>query len=349
MTLDEVRIKAREKLKGVCGVYQNCDGAPSRLCQGHSYDTAIGMGGAGTGSSFANNIKALASIELDMQVVGEHYAPDTSTKIFGHGVSMPIYAAPATGVHSFGGEAVISEADYCRATVTGCIQAGTVGWRGDVHTYSPDITYGIDAIREAGGIGIKISKPREQSIIKKILKKAEEAGALAVGVDVDGCGSYNMDITRISIFRKSEEELRELAETTGLPFIVKGLMSPYDAEAAARAGASAIVVSNHGGRVLDHTPGTADVLPEIVKAVGGNIVILIDGGIRTGYDVLKVLALGADGALVGRDIIRAAVGGGSEGVRLQMEYLKETLYKAMLMTGCRNLDSISENIVYRAV
>jgi 4-hydroxymandelate oxidase len=348
MTLEEVRINAREKLKGFCGVFRECNGAPSRLCQGHSYDTVIGMGGAGTGSSFANNVTAIASLRLNMQVVGEHFIPDTSTTLFGHQVSMPIYGAPATGVHSWGGESAISETDYCRATVLGCKSAGTIGWRGDVHTYSPQHSYGIDAIKEAGGVGIKIVKPREQSIIKEILKRAEKAGVLAVGVDVDGCGSYNMDLTRISIFRKSEDELRELVESTDLPFIVKGLMSPNDAETAVRAGAAAIVVSNHGGRVLDPTPGTADVLPEIVKAVGGDTIILVDSGIRTGYDALKMLALGADGVLVGRDIIRAAVGGGVEGVRLQMEFLKDTLYKAMLMTGCRDLQSICEDIIYKA-
>ncbi len=347
MTLEEVRNNAREKLKGVCGVYRICDGAPNRLCQGHSYDTAIGIGGAGTGSSFANNVKALASLALDMRVVGGHFTPDTTTTLFGYEVSMPVYGAPATGVQSFGGESVISEAEYCRNTVFGCKEAGTVGWRGDVHSYSLERTYGIDAIVEAGGVGVKIVKPREQDVIKAILKRAEEAGMLAVGIDVDGCGSYNMDLSRISIIRKSEDEIRELVDSTGLPFVVKGLMSPYDAEAAVRAGAAAIVVSNHGGRVLDHTPGTAEVLPEIVKAVKGDVTILADSGVRTGYDVLKMLALGAEGVLIGRDIIRAAVGGGTEGVRLHMEFLKETLHKAMLMTGCRDLKSISEDIVHK--
>ena len=347
MTLVEVRNKAREKLKGMCGVYQDCNGAPSRLCQGHSYDTVIGLGGAGTGSSFANNVNALASLKFNMRVVGDHFTPDTSTSLFGHKVSMPIYGAPATGVDSWGGESVISEVEYCRATVFGCKDAGTIGWRGDVHSYSPEKTYGIDAIKEAGGVGIKIVKPREQDTIKAILKKAEIAGVLAVGVDVDGSGSYNMDLTRISIIRKNEEELRELAESTALPFIVKGLMSPSEAEAAVRAGAAAIVVSNHGGRVLDHTPGTAEVLPEIVRAVGGDVIVLVDGGIRTGYDALKMLALGAEGVLIGRDIIRAAIGGGAEGVRLQMEFLRETLSKAMLMTGCHDLDSVSEDIIYK--
>jgi 4-hydroxymandelate oxidase len=94
-------------------------------------------------------------------------------------------------------------------------------------------------------------------------------------------------------------------------------MCVEDAVAALNAGADAIVVSNHGGRILDHTPGTADILPEIVSAVKGKALILVDGGLRTGYDVLKMLALGADGVLIGRDIIRAAVGGGKEGVAFQ--------------------------------
>jgi 4-hydroxymandelate oxidase len=347
MRLEEVRIKAREKLKGHCGVYKDCDGLPIRLCQGHSYGSPIGIGGAGTGSSFANNVKALASVRFNMSVIGDHFTPETSTTLFGHKVSMPIYGAPVTGVGSFGGTAVISEEEFCRATVMGCKKAGTIGWRGDVHTYSLEKLFGIEAIKQADGWCIKISKPRDQDSIKKILKRAEESGVLAVGVDVDGCGSYNMDLSRISIYRKSADEIKELISSTNLPFIVKGLMSPYEAEAAVKSGASAIVVSNHGGRVLDHTPGTAEVLTEIVEAVRGDVTILADGGVRTGYDALKMLAMGAEGVLVGRDIIRAAVGGGEEGVRIHMEYMKDTLAKAMLMTGCRDVKSISSDIIYK--
>jgi isopentenyl diphosphate isomerase/L-lactate dehydrogenase-like FMN-dependent dehydrogenase len=97
---------------------------------------------------------------------------------------------------------------------------------------------------------------------------------------------------------------------------------------------------------LDHTPGTAEVLKDIAQAVGGKITILADGGVRTGYDVLKMLALGADGVLVGRDIVRAAVGGGIEGVKIHLEYLQKTLVKAMLMTGCSDLASINQDILY---
>jgi isopentenyl diphosphate isomerase/L-lactate dehydrogenase-like FMN-dependent dehydrogenase len=147
------------------------------------------------------------------------------------------------------------------------------------------------------------------------------------------------------VYRKSISDLKELSGSTGLPFIVKGVMCAEDALAAVDTGADAVVVSNHGGRVMDHTPGTAEVLPDIAGALKGKAVIFVDGGVRTGYDVLKMLALGADGVLVGRDIVRAAVGGGIEGVKVHMEYVKKTLAKAMLMTGCPSIKDISKDIL----
>lgn len=346
MTLEEIRAKAREKLKGNCGVYRQCDGQPGRMCQGSDYGAPLGIGGIGSGSSFANNFKALADIKLKMRLISPHFTPDTSTTLFGEKVSMPIYGAPVTGVNSFGGETVISEKEFCRATVLGCKEAGTIGWRGDTYTYEENTFYGIQAIQEAGGRGIKISKPREQATIKEIFKKAEMVGAIAVGVDVDGCGSYVMATHNKPVSRKSGEDIKELVESTNLPFIAKGIICPEDALELVKAGVSAVVVSNHGGRVMDHTPGTAEVLKDIVQAVGGKITVLVDGGIRTGYDVLKMLALGADGVLVGRDLVRAAVGGGIEGVKIHMEYLQKTLSTAMLMTGCPDLASIKEDILY---
>ncbi|MHC4293356.1 MAG: alpha-hydroxy-acid oxidizing protein, partial [Planctomycetota bacterium] len=143
-------------------------------------------------------------------------------------------------------------------------------------------------------------------------------------------------------------DIRELVAATSLPVVIKGIMCAEDAVMAAEAGAAAIVVSNHGGRVLDSTPGTADVLPEIAKAVSASqVMVMVDGGIRTGYDVLKMLALGAKAVLVGRDIVRAAVGAAGDGVRLQMEYLQKTLAKAMLMTGCASLSQVSSDIVLK--
>jgi len=327
ITLTKVREEAKKKLMGVCGVYKICDGDAMRICQGQSYGRPLGFGGIGSGASFNNNVLALKKLKLKMNVIGDHFEADTKYDFFGSELSMPIMGASIAGVNSFGGEKVISEKEFCRSVVLGCKAAGTLGWRGDTYTYSFDNSYGIDAIIEAGGFGVKIVKPREQETIIEFFKKAEKAKSVAVGVDIDGCGSYAMATHNKPVFKKNIDDLKELVSSTTLPIVVKGIMSVEDAIAAKDAGAAAIVVSNHGGRVLDHTPGTVDALPEIVAELEGKIRIIIDGGFRTGYDVLKALALGAESVLIGRDIVRAAVGAGIDGVRIQMEYFQKTLAK----------------------
>jgi isopentenyl diphosphate isomerase/L-lactate dehydrogenase-like FMN-dependent dehydrogenase len=164
-------------------------------------------------------------------------------------------------------------------------------------------------------------------------------------VDIDGCGSYAMAIHNKPVYKKNIEEIKELVSSTNLPVVIKGIMSIEDALAAKEAGAAAIVVSNHGGRVIDHTPGTAEVLPKIVREVKGKIKIIVDGGIRTGFDVLKMLALGAESVLIGRDIIRASVGAGVKGVQIHMEYMQKTLAKAMKLTNCESLKDITSDIL----
>jgi isopentenyl diphosphate isomerase/L-lactate dehydrogenase-like FMN-dependent dehydrogenase len=145
---------------------------------------------------------------------------------------------------------------------------------------------------------------------------------------------------------KTFAEMQEIIATTKLPFIVKGVMTADEAEAAVRAGAKAIVVSNHGGRVLDFTPGAADVLPAIADRVKGKAIIFADGGVRSGADVLKLLALGADAVLVGRPLVIAAFGGGREGVALYLNQLKGELLQAMLLTGTADVKNVSTSIIY---
>jgi len=343
--LEDVRRIARDKLKGICGVYKDCDGDPRRLCQGQSYGRALGIGGIGSGASFNNNFIALRKHKLRMKLVEEDFIPNTVYDFFGKKLSMPIMAASVAGVNSFGGDSVISEYDFCSTVVQGCKAAGSIGWRGDTYTYSLDNSYGINAIADADGHGVKIVKPRDQETIIKFFKKAENVGCIAVGVDIDGCGSYAMATHNKPVFKKSTEDIKELISSTKLPFIIKGIMSVEDASKVVEAGASAIVISNHGGRVLDHTPGTADVLPQITKKFKGKVKIIVDGGIRTGYDVVKMLALGADSVLIGRDIIRAAVGAGTKGVKIHMEYMLQSLTKAMKMTSCKTIEDITPEVI----
>jgi isopentenyl diphosphate isomerase/L-lactate dehydrogenase-like FMN-dependent dehydrogenase len=348
ISLEEAREVARTKLKGICAGYKICDGLDTRICQGHSYGSPIGMGGPGTGASFANNVKALAELKLNARLIGPDFQPDCRLDFLGRELAMPVMGASVSGVNSFGGESVITEAEFCRAVVRGCRAAGSMGWRGDSFNYSLERPYGIEAIAEAGGWGVQIIKPRSQDAIKAFMEKAEKEGCAAVGVDVDGHGSYAMNAHGQPVFRKTVEELRELAASTSLPFVIKGVMCAEDAEAAVQAGARVVVVSNHGGRVLDHSPGTAEVLPSIVARIGGKAFIVADGGVRTGYDVLKMLALGAQAVLVGRDLVRAAVGGGEDAVSAQMATLAADLKKAMKMTGVATLGEVTAQVLWKA-
>lgn len=128
-------------------------------------------------------------------------------------------------------------------------------------------------------------------MIREKMDLVKASGALAVAMDVDAAGLPFLKKFVPPAGSKSVEEMKEIIALTDVPFIVKGIMSVKGAVKAAQAGAAAIVVSNHGGRVLDQSPATAEVLPEIAAAVGGKVKIFVDGGIRTGVDVFKALAL----------------------------------------------------------
>ena len=143
-------------------------------------------------------------------------------------------------------------------------------------------------------------------------------------------------------------ELKEIVESLGIPFIVKGVMTVKGALKAQEAGAAGIVVSNHGGRVLDQCPATAEVLPAIVEAVGGSMKIIVDGGIRTGVDVFKALAVGADAVIIARPYVTAVYGGGAEGVELVTEKFGAELRDTMKMCGVSSLKEITREQIFFA-
>ena len=116
---------------------------------------------------------------------------------------------------------------------------------------------------------------------------------------------------------------------------------------AKEAGASAIVVSNHGGRVLDQCPATAEVLEAIAEAVGDSMTVLVDGGIRSGVDIFKALALGADGVLICRPFVTAVYGGAEEGARELIDRLGSELKDTMAMCGASSLEEISRDMIWR--
>ncbi|MBN2402547.1 MAG: alpha-hydroxy-acid oxidizing protein [Spirochaetes bacterium] len=340
ISMESIRLAAREKFKKVCYACKTCDGAncPSGV---------PGMGGIGTGSSFRENMSALNRYKINTRVIHSVTNPDTSTTFFGTPLSFPVMAAPITGaVTNLCG--AIDELEYNRAVVAGCLSAGTIAFVGDGAT--PDkYKIGLQALAENNGMGVPIFKPRSDNkeIIKRI-KKAEKSQAAAVGMDIDAVVFKTMAMKNQSVGPKSVDELKELISSTQVPFILKGIMNPKDAELAVEAGAHGIIVSNHGGRVLDGMPGSMDVLEDIVKAVDGHARILIDGGFRTGVDVLKALALGADFVLIGRPVTIAAVGMLDKGVSFYLKTLKKELEKAMILTGSQKITDIPKDIVTKA-
>jgi len=177
------------------------------------------------------------------------------------------------------------------------------------------------------------------------MAQVRESGAFAVAMDIDAAGLPFLKNMNPPAGAKSVKEMKEIIESAGVPFIVKGIMTVEGAKKALEAGAAGIVVSNHGGRVLDQCPATAEVLKEIADAVKGQMKIFVDGGIRTGVDVFKALAMGADAVIIARPYVTAVYGGGEEGVKLYTDKIGAELADTMAMCGAGKLSDINESMV----
>ncbi len=140
-------------------------------------------------------------------------------------------------------------------------------------------------------------------------------------------------------------DIRRITEQTGLPVVVKGVLRADDATVAADAGASAVWVSNHGGRQLDRSVSTADALEQVVAAVGATVEVYVDGGVRDGRDVVVALALGADGVFLGRPPLWALTVDGSAGVTALIEGIVAELEEAMTLCGARTLAEVTTDLL----
>jgi 4-hydroxymandelate oxidase len=334
----DVMKNAREMLYPFCRVCPECDGV---ACAGE----VPGMGGVQSGSSFKNNYNALAKIHLKLKTFHDIKKPDMSVTFFGQKLAIPILAAPTAGTKGNMGTK-LAEERFISAVLGGCLASGTLGSTGDGVAESEDVyQQRMKLMASFKGKGCCFIKPRTQEEIIKRIRMAEEAGALAVGVDVDASGRAARVIPGQTVEPKTPKQLTELVKATKLPFIIKGIMTKEEALLALETGAAGIAVSNHGGRVLDHTKGVAEVLPEISDAVKGRIFVLADGGVRYGADVLKMVALGADAVLIGRPVIRGAYGGDTEGVALVLNKMRGELESCMVLTGMANIADVNRSIL----
>ncbi len=333
---------ARKQLNKVCAVNKVCDGNPDRLCMGIKYGKAIGFGGAGQGRTWDANFKALEKYKLKMRVIKEHHEPEMETNFLGKKVAMPVLVTSISGTKISMNDAV-SEQEFQRGMIEGAKNFGTIALSGNT-VDEPDHP-GIEIIGENDGWGIPVFKPQSQERLLQLIKRAEKAKVIAIGIDLDGYGSTNWALRGKPLYRKSEKDLKELVDSTEKPIIYKGIMTTEDAAKVVDSGAKAIDVSNHGGRVMDFGQGVAEVLPEISDEFREKITIMADGAVRTGFDVLKILALGADIALIGRELARMSLAGGAQAVQMYLDYVKNDLRMAMIMTGCDRLSEVSKEIL----
>lgn len=336
MTYQEALQQARDQIGPYCKACPVCNG---RACK----NQIPGPGAKGVGDTAIRNYEKWQEIRVNMDTLCPNGPIDTSLELLGRTFRYPFFAGPVGAVQLHYGSK-LTDADYNALLVSACAAAGIAAFTGD-GTDPQVMTAATEAIAAAHGQGVPTVKPWNLETIREKLALVRRSKPFAVAMDVDAAGLPFLKNMMPPAGGKSVAELRQIVESAPAPFIVKGVMTVRGALKALEAGAAAIVVSNHGGRVLDQCPATAEVLPEIADAVGGRMKILVDGGIRSGVDIFKALALGADGVLICRPFVPAVYGGGAAGVQALTDKLGAELCDAMQMCGAASLKEITRDMV----
>lgn len=327
---------ARGKMGNYCKACPECNG---RACK----NQMPGPGAKGIGDMAIRNYDKWKEIRVQMDTLVEKRPIDTSLSLFGKNFQYPFFAGPVGAVNMHYGDS-LNDVSYNDILVSSCAEFGIAAFTGDGMD-SNVMMAATEAIKKAGGLGIPTVKPWNVEMVREKMALVKDAGAFAAAMDIDAAGLPFLKNFNPPAGSKSVEELREIVKAAGVPFIVKGIMTVKGALKAKEAGAAAIVVSNHGGRVLDQCPATAEVLEEIAKAVDGSMKIFVDGGIRSGTDVFKALALGADAVIIARPFVTAVYGGDREGVEAYIQKIGSELADTMAMCGVSSLAEITRDCV----
>ena len=312
--------------------------------------------GAETQSQNRLNREHIDSLTFEMRLLGSAVA-DTSTTLFG--VNLPAPIMPAALMHGrVLDKLATSDAyrkrssfsfstDYMEEIAAGVTEAKSLMWLGVGIGRASEV---LSSIIDRGAKVVLIVKPlRDKEKILQLMRMGEKLGCVAVGMDIDamfGEKAFDEIEGPLSLGPQSLEDLKEYKAATNLPFIIKGVLSVHDAEISKEEiGADGIVVSTHGGESLDYAVPILKILPEIRKAVGRDIYILADSGFKRGTDVLKALALGADGVCFGTLVVLAFAAFGRDGVANILRVLYNELQRAMTLTGCKSIQEIDSSII----
>lgn len=338
MTYDEILAAARGQVGPVCKACPVCNGL---ACA----NTIPGPGCKGPNNTAARNYAKWQEVLVNMDTLCDNRPVDTSFRLFGWDFKAPVFIAPLGSLKLHYGDKYDDFA-YNSVLVPACAEYGVAAFTGD--GVDPEIMK--SAVRDmvkVQGIGVPTIKPWNKEAVFEKLDILNAKGIFAAAMDVDGAGLPFLKAMNPNAGSKSVSELREITAYAKMPFIVKGIMTVRGAEKAIEGGAAAIVVSNHGGRVLGGVPATAEVLPAIARAVKGRVPILVDGGIRSGVDVFRALALGADAVLLGRPVVPFVYAAGAEGLRVYLDKIVAELKDTMTMCGTPTLADIGPDNVVR--
>lgn len=336
MDYNDVLKNARTCIGDYCKACIECNG---KVCK----NQMPGPGAKGIGDVAIRNYDKWKEIRVNMDTLTEHKDVDMSVNLFGKTFQYPFFAGPIGAVKLHYGDKY-DDVSYNKILVSACAKYGMAAFTGD-GVDARVMEGACQAIKETDGIGIPTVKPWNLETVQDKLKLVHDSNAFAVAMDIDAAGLPFLKNMNPPAGSKSVEELKEIVESTHLPFIVKGVMTVQGALKAKQAGASAIIVSNHGGRVLDQCPSTAEVLAEIVDAVNGSMTVLVDGGIRSGLDIFKALALGADGVVIARPFVVSVYGGEEVGVEVYIQKLATELKETMVMCGAYSMQDITRDMI----
>lgn len=328
-------------------------------------------GGAHDEITLRDNREAYNHIRLRYRVLRDVSERDSSLEILGQDISFPVLIAP-TAFHQMAWE----EGEV--ATARAAARAGTI------MTLSTLSTRTIEDVSVAaeGRLWFQLYVYRDREATADLVRRAEAAGAKALVLTVDaqvwgvrerdvrngfqlpsGLRMVNLATSGKADFPEVEgsglaayvnsafdsalswSDLDWLCALTDLPVLVKGVVRGDDAAEAMESGAAGVIVSNHGGRQLDTSPATIEVLDEVVQGVNDRGTVIIDGGIRRGTDVVKALALGADAVQIGRPVLWGLARGGEQGVAEVLEMLRTEFDLAMALCGACDVSEITRDLV----
>jgi 4-hydroxymandelate oxidase len=325
-------------------------------------------GGAGDEVTLAENVTAWSALRLRPHVLRDVSAVSTATSVLGAELALPVLVPPlgyqrmahdrgevamAEGAAVAGSLMVVSTMATISLEEVAAATTGPKWFQLYVHA-DRDLT--MDLIRRARASGYSaIVFTVDLPVLPERKRDVRNAFALPEGMELANMGVEGDGTARSSLQAYADasldpalsaDDIAWIGDAAGLPVVVKGVLRGDDAALAVDAGAAGVIVSNHGGRQLDTVVPTAVALPEVLGAVGDQVPVLVDGGLRNGTDVVKALAMGASAVLVGRPLIWALAVGGGSGVADLLDGLRDEIARSMALAGAATVADLGRDLIW---